>query len=205
MNQASSSPYQRTVNDRSAWAKAWLRLAEEDLRRDEVFGAFFHAYVALVAASTNIVANYKSQVKRIRRLGSEDSLEREAIKFAMVTSERGIAKFLESDEGTKIKLRLWQRELPNESKTRIYGVAHNPEIAQSVKGLGNLWSPLSSGALGEKQSREQAEALSEIFRMTRNLLFHGEKDNDPNGNDAEYLRLVVPLLIGVVESVLSSH
>jgi len=205
MKQSSPSSHRGTVNDRSAWAKAWLKSAEEDLRQDDAFGAFFHAYVALVAASTDVAANYKEQLNRINRLGKEDSLEREAIKFAMVTSERGIAKFLESDEGKEIKLRLWQREVPNEPTTRIYGVAHNPEIAQSVKCLGNLWSPLSSGNLGEKQSREQAEALAEIFRLTRNLLFHGEKLNDPDGHDADYLRLVVPLLIGVVRSVLSNH
>ena len=185
-----------TSSDGKLKAQVWLRHAKQSLEQDNVFNGYFEAYIALASTAANLAVSQG----RYSSSNRDDVDEGVAIEDAMIGRAKDINQFLESPEGTKLRCDLWNRDVAGEDGARIIGeVGSNDMLRNSRTRLGAFWSPIRSGTLSEREVEEQARHLAFLFRVVRNRLFHGTKIYDRHGSDADLLRKVAPIVIGVVE------
>ena len=186
-------------NERTPIAREWLDSARKQQSTGQVFSAFFSAYIALAVCATQIMGDSGNGPN-----GDDENWEREAIEEAMNYKHKEIAAFLETDNGTKIKYLIWQREIPENESFRIIGPADDEVLKQAAINLSSYFTPSRNSLLSPQEKISQAKDLSTLFRKVRNKLFHGGKMNDPEGSDAELLNKINPLLVEIVE-ILQKH
>jgi hypothetical protein len=186
------------VNDRTPIAREWLKYAREQQSRSQVFNAYFAAYIALVACSTQLVGDISGRTPS----GDDDLWEGKAITEALQFKNRQIADFLETDKGKQIKGVVWQRVIPEGDKYRIIGPGNDPILTQAAQTLEKFFNPARQIILNDSEKIQQSTQMSVLFRKVRNRLFHGGKMYDPNGSDAELLQKLNPLLVETVEILL---
>ena len=189
----------RKVYDRTPVAREWLDSARKQQNTGQVFSAFFSAYIALAVCATQIMGDSGNGPK-----GDDENWEREAIEKAMNYKHKEIAALLETENGTRIKHAIWQREIPENENFRIIGPGDDEVLKQAAINLSSYFTPSRNSLLSPQEKINLAKDLSTLFRKVRNRLFHGGKMNDPEGSDAELLDKLNPLLIEVVE-ILQQH
>ena len=190
-----------TVHNRSYFGRQWLDRARSAHAVGDVFGAFFFGYIALVCSATQMMADSEKS-GRIQRDNSDDTWESRSIEESFTMRAGQIAEFVDSDMGKKITAQLRLREIPGEANSRIVSTSGDPHFAKIVDLLNKSWSPVRSASWTDASAEAHARACAYLFRRVRNRLFHGEKVNDPNCSDAEFLNHLNPLLFGTVEIVL---
>jgi hypothetical protein len=188
------------VYDRTPFARQWLNSARKQQEASQVFNAFFSAYIALAVCATQIMGDNDGKTPK----GDDEKWEGEAIENAMKIKRQQIAEFLATDNGTRIKQAIWQREIPEDENFRIIGPANDEILKQAAINLSSYFTPSRTSPLTPTEIKNQAVDLATLFRKVRNRLFHGGKMNDPEGSDAELLNKLNPLLIEVVE-ILQQH
>jgi hypothetical protein len=186
----------QTVHDRSPFARQWLKSARAQQDNNDVFSAYFSAYIALVACVTQIAGDKSGKLPS----GDDEKWERQQVADAFILKSRQIAVFLETNQGMRIKEVIWQREIPEGEKLRIIGPGLDTELTFAAQQLERFFRPGTQ--VNSVEYGEQSRQLSILFSKVRNRLFHGGKMYDPEGTDAEFLQKINPLLIEIVEILL---
>ena len=199
MNTNPKHSTQEELRDRSGFAREWLSDARAHYENKSYFSSYFSAYVALVAASTQFMADSGKSKQMGMGKKFEELIEITSINKAMKFNAGKIDKFLSSEEGKLAKNNLRMREVPGSETIRIIGDGTDEELREAGHWLYQCWSPLNSEIIDIEL---QAQKLALIFRKVRNRLFHGEKAINLGGSDADLLERLNPILFGVVESLL---
>ena len=184
---------------RSLSAKEWLKNAREQQAKHQVFSAYFSAYIALVCCATQIMSD-----NGIKLQGDEDKWEGQSITKAFVDKRKEISAFLQTDTGKKIKETIWQREIPEDSNATIMGAGNDYQLSDATKTLGKYFKPGGPTNLNDAEMKLLCTQIALLFRKVRNRLFHGQKIYDERGDNGEFLEMLNPLLIEIVE-ILQRH
>ena len=188
-----------TIHDRAPFARQWLNSARKQQETGQVFSAFFSAYISLVCCATQIMSDNGEKPQ-----GDDDKWEGETITKAFVERRNKISDFLQTNVGKQLKISIWQREIPEDSKARVMGAGNDYQLSVAVKTIENYFKPSGPTSLTDGEKKTLCIQLALLFRKVRNRLFHGEKMYDENGDNGVFLEKLNPLLIEIVE-ILQSH
>lgn len=175
---------------RSTIAEAWLDRARDLHKNDDVFSAFVAGYIALAAVSAQIWSD--SQGERTPG-GMEDGHESKKIQYACSEYAANICHSLREPANWQRVQALRERRAPG-GGTPIMGAGGDQRLERSLKDLAVIWSGNRADHQSEEKQLDEAHYLAELLRNARNRLFHGQKRFDENGEDADLVALLCPVL-----------